>query len=164
MARRSSNSLLRDRRQSPRATGRCRALNGVSVHCEAVGFTLIEVVIGTAILALALGSTIAVISHSSVYQADLRLRAQSSQILQQRVEELRTMSWSEVTNAAPTFTSAAGTHQIFSGFVNISNYQSFGTTSTVVRATVTVVWTNRHSRITTNTITTLISNGGLNKM
>ena len=127
------------------------------------GFTLIEVMISAVIMAFVLVSTIAVISHASTYVADLRLRAQSSQILQQRIEELRAMNWAQVTICPTTFTNAADSNGTFSGFVNISSYQTFGTTATVVRATVTVTWINRHSRVVSNQLVTLISNGGINK-
>ena len=119
--------------------------------------------ISSVIMAFVLVSTIAVISHANTYVADLRLRARSSQVLQQRIEELRTMNWGQVTNVAPTFVNAADTNGTFQGFVNISSYQSFGSTTTVVRATATVTWTNRHGRVVTNLMSTLIGNGGLNK-
>jgi hypothetical protein len=62
-----------------------------------------------------------------------------------------------------TFSNAADTNGTFSGFVNISSYQSFGAAATVMQATVTVTWSNRHSRVVSNQLTTLISNGGINK-
>ena len=127
------------------------------------GFTLVEVMIASVIMAFVLVSTIAVVSHASVYLADLRLRVSSSQILQQRVEDLRAMNWAQVSACPTTFTSAADTNGTFSGFVNISPYQTFGGTTTVVLATVTVAWTNRHSHVVSNQLTTLISNGGINK-
>ena len=122
-----------------------------------------EVMLSSAIMAFALVSTIAVISHASTYIADLRLRARSSQILQQRVEELRAMNWTQVTSCPTTFTNPADSNGTFRGFVNISPYQTFSLSTTVVRATVTVTWTNRHDRPVTNQLTTLISNGGINK-
>lgn len=127
------------------------------------GFTLIEVMISSVIMAFVLVSTIAVVSHASAYVADLRLRVWSSQILQQRVEELRAMNWAQVSACPATFSNAADTNGTFSGFVNISSYQSFGAAATVMQATVTVTWTNRHSRVVSNQLTTLISNGGINK-
>jgi Tfp pilus assembly protein PilV len=127
------------------------------------GLTLIEVMISTVIMAFVLVSTIAVVSHASAYVADLRLRAQGSQVLQQRIEELRAMNWAQVINCPATFANAADSNGTFHGFVNISTYQTFGTTTTVVRATVTVTWINRHNRVVSNQLVTLISNGGINK-
>jgi len=134
-----------------------------SAHSSRAGFTILEVLISSTIMAFALVSTIAVISHSSVYLADLRMRSRGAQILQQRVEELRAMTWDSVTNAPATFTNNADTNKVFAGFVNISTYQTFGGTTTVVRATVSVTWTNRHGLVLTNRLTTLIGNQGLNK-
>ena len=114
-------------------------------------------------MAFVLVSTIAVLSHSTTYVADLRLRARSSQVLQQRMEELRTLNWEQITNCPPTFVNAADTNGTFAGKVIIDPYQYKGTTVTVVRATITVTWTNRHSRVVTNNLATLISQEGLNK-
>jgi prepilin-type N-terminal cleavage/methylation domain-containing protein len=127
------------------------------------GFTLIEVMISTVIMAFVLVSTMAVVSHASSYVADLRLRVQSSQILQQRVEDLRSMNWAQVSTCPTTFLNAADTNGTFSGYVNISTYHTFGAAVTVMQATVTVTWTNRHSCVVSNQLTTLISNGGINK-
>jgi prepilin-type N-terminal cleavage/methylation domain-containing protein len=127
------------------------------------GFTLVEVMIASVIMAFVLVSTIAVVSHASVYLADLRLRVSSSQILQQRVEDLRAMNWAQVSVCPTTFANAGDTNGTFSGFVNISPYQTFGAATTVMQATVTVTWTNRHNRVVSNQLTTLISNGGINK-
>jgi type II secretory pathway pseudopilin PulG len=127
------------------------------------GFTLMEVLLSSMIMAFVLVSTIAVLSHSSTYVADLRLRARSSQVLQQRLEELRTMNWEQVTNCPPKFVNSADANGVFAGQVIIDPYQYKDTTVTVVRATVLVTWTNRHSRVVTNNLATLISQEGLNK-
>jgi prepilin-type N-terminal cleavage/methylation domain-containing protein len=137
--------------------------NGPAGLAGEAGFTLVEVMISSVIMAFVLVSTMGVVSHASAYVADLRLRAWSSQILQQRVEDLRAMNWAQVSTCPTTFTNAADTNGTFSGFVNISPYQTFGTATTVMQATVTVTWINRHSRVVSNQLTTLISNGGINK-
>ena len=122
-----------------------------------------EVMIASVIMAFVLVSTMAVVSHASVYLADLRLRVSSSQILQQRVEDLRAMNWAQLSACPPTFTNGGDTNGTFSGFVIISSYQTFSGADTVMKATVTVTWTNRHSHLVSNQPTTLISNGGINK-
>jgi prepilin-type N-terminal cleavage/methylation domain-containing protein len=127
------------------------------------GFTLVEVMIASVIMAFVLVSTMAVVSHASVYLADLRLRVSSSQILQQRVEDLRAMNWAQLSTCPSIFTNGADTTGTFSGFVIISSYQTFSGADTVMKATVTVTWTNRHSHMVSNQLTTLISNGGINK-
>ena len=77
------------------------------------GFTLVEVMIASVIMAFVLVSTIAVVSHASVYLADLRLRVSSSQILQQRVEDLRAMNWTQVSACPTTFTSFTGKESLY---------------------------------------------------
>ena len=119
--------------------------------------------ISSVILGLVLGSTLIIISRSSKYLADLRVRARSSQVLQQRIEELRAMSWTQITNLPATFTSAIDTDKTYKKTLMLSDYQSANGTAVVVRVTAQVVWTNQRSAVMTNTLTTLISNGGLNK-
>lgn len=119
--------------------------------------------ISSVIMAFVLVSIMAVISRTSRYLTDLRIHARSSQVLQQRIEELRSMSWNQITNLPTTFTSSGDTNGTYGKTLNISNYESLGTTAIVVRATAAVTWTNRQRIVVTNTLTTLISNGGLNK-
>src|ERR1043165_2833498 len=127
------------------------------------GFTLMEVMISSMILAFVLVSITALISRTSRYLMDLRTHARSSQVLQQRIEELRAMSWTEITNLPTSFTSSADTNDTSGKTRTSATYQVQGSTVMVVQATATVTWTNRSNRIVTNTLTTLISNGGLNK-
>jgi Tfp pilus assembly protein PilV len=127
------------------------------------GFTLVEVMISGVILTFVIVTTIGVISHASTYLADLRLRARSSQILQQRVEQLRTLNWTQL-NAVPTmFTDPSDTNGTFAGSVSAAPYQSYNGTAAVLRVTLNVTWTNRHSLVVSNVVTTLIANGGINK-
>lgn len=130
---------------------------------QSAGFTLMEAMIAGVIMAFVLVSTIAVISRSNRYLMDLRTHARSSQVLQQRIEELRTMNWSQITNLPTTFTSSADPAGTFTKTLDIANYQLQDTTTTVVRATAVVTWTNRQGLVVTNALATLISKGGLNK-
>jgi len=134
-----------------------------SVRRRPAGFTLMEVMLSSMIMAFVIVSTVGVISHSTTYLADLRLRARSSQILQQRVEQLRTLNWTQLNAVPTTFTDASDTNGIFGGSVNLSSYQSYNGTTAVLTVTVGVTWTNRHSRVVSNSVTTLIGNGGINK-
>src|SRR5437879_6396423 len=123
-------------------------------------FTLAEVMLGSVLLAFVIVSSLAIISHCSAYLADLRLRSRGSQFLQQEVEQLRTKSWSQLQSFPTTFTDPADSNNVFRGFVTLSSYQSYGGTTTVLRATVSVTWINRHHLAMTNSLTTLTSNGG----
>jgi Tfp pilus assembly protein PilV len=128
------------------------------------GFTLVEVMISGVIMAFVLVSTIAVISHSANYVDDLRMRVRSSQVLQQSIEELRVMNWSNVVAASYVQHShVLESNKTFSSSITIDPYQSIGSTTIVVRASVMVTWTNRHERVVTNRLETLIGKDGMNK-
>ena len=140
-----------------------RAIRSRRRLAQAGGFTLMEAMIGSVILAFVICSIIAIISHCSLYVVDLRLRTRSSQVLQQKLEELRTKTWAQLQTYPPAFTDASDTNRTYAGKATVVFYQNFGATVTVMRATVSVTWTNRHSRIITNSLSTLIGNGGINK-
>jgi Tfp pilus assembly protein PilE len=126
------------------------------------GFTLMEAVISSMILSLAIATSLAIMSHSSNYINDIRLRSRSTQILQQKVEDLRLLNWSNVLATATTFTDPADTNNTYAGTVTMSTYQTYGGTATVKLVTVQATWTNSHRRVVTNSVATLISNNGLN--
>jgi prepilin-type N-terminal cleavage/methylation domain-containing protein len=127
------------------------------------GFTIIEAMIATMILGLVLGSVLAVTSQSARYLSDLRRTARSSQVLQQKVEDIRLLSWSDVQSLPTTITDPNDADGLYSGFITQAAYDTYNGQTTVTKLTVGVVWTNGNSRVMTNTLTTLVSNGGLNK-
>ncbi len=127
------------------------------------GFTLIEAMIATMILGLVLASVLAVVSHSTRYLSDLRRTARSSQILQQKVEDIRLLSWSELLALPSTFTDPSDADGLYAGTITQSAYDSYNGATTVMKLTLLVTWTNNNQRVMTNTLTTLVSNGGLNK-
>jgi prepilin-type N-terminal cleavage/methylation domain-containing protein len=127
------------------------------------GFTIIEAMIATMILGIVLGSVLAVTSQSARYLSDLRRTARSSQVLQQKVEDIRLLSWSDVQSLPATFTDPNDADGLYSGFITQAAYDTYNNQTTVIKLTVGVVWTNGNSRVMTNTLTTLVSNGGLNK-
>jgi Tfp pilus assembly protein PilV len=127
------------------------------------GFSLTEVMIAASILVMVIGSAMTIVSHTSVYLGDLRMRSRSTHITQQAMEELRTKTWSQIMSYPTTFTPSGETNGNYAGRVTIDPYEAYQGTTTVVRATVSVIWTNRHGLPMTNSLTTLISNYGLNK-
>jgi prepilin-type N-terminal cleavage/methylation domain-containing protein len=130
------------------------------------GFTILEAMVATVILGLALGSVVAVASQCLRYMTDIRRTARSSQILQQKMEDLRLLSWSQLTALTNTFSDPNDTNHIYAGRIVQSAYSSssYGTTTTVMNVTLTVTWTNQAAgRVLTNSLSTLMSNGGLNK-
>jgi hypothetical protein len=121
--------------------------------------------IATMILGFVLGSILAIVSQCSNYLRDIRRTARSSQVLQQRMEDLRLVTvYSNLqAQAGIAFSDPNDTNHIYAGRISESTYDSKGGTAIVTKVTLTVSWTNRTGRILTNTLTTLMSNGGLNK-
>jgi type II secretory pathway pseudopilin PulG len=127
------------------------------------GFTLLEAMIATMILGFVLASVLAVASQSFRYVADMRRTARSSQVLQQKVEDIRLLSWSDVNALPSTFTDPNDPTGFYKGTITKSAYDSYNGTTTVLKVTVSVTWTNNNKHVMTNALSTLVSNGGLNK-
>lgn len=126
------------------------------------GYTLVEVMISSVILSLAILSSMGVLSQCATYIADMRLRSRSAQVLQQQIENMRLLSWTSLQSLPSTFSDPTDTNNLYAGTISHSTYQSYGTTATVLRVTVQVTWTNMHDRVMTNSMTTLFSAGGIN--
>jgi Tfp pilus assembly protein PilV len=129
------------------------------------GFTLIEVMIASGIMLLVLGSVMALASRGYKYVGDMRRTARSSQVLQQKMEDIRLLTvWSTVwalNNS--TFTDTNVTGMTYKGQVLISSYDPPYPTSQVAKLTLMVTWTNSQSRVLTNRLTGLVCQNGLNK-
>jgi type II secretory pathway pseudopilin PulG len=128
------------------------------------GFTLMEAMIATSILGLVLGSVLAVVGECCRYLTDIRRTARASQVLQQEMETVRLMNWTQIQALPSAFSDPSDTNNIYAGTITRSSCDSYNGTTTVVKVTLQVTWTNRvANRVLTNTLSTLISNGGLNK-
>jgi len=127
------------------------------------GFTLLEAMIASIILGLALTSVIAVASQCMRYLTDIRRTARSSQVLQQKMEDIRLLSWSQLQVLPGTFTDPSDTNRVYAGTITQTAFDSYNGTTTMMKVTLTVTWTNQVYRALTNSLSTLVSNGGLNK-
>src|SRR5882724_3520803 len=127
------------------------------------GFTLAEAILATLILTFVLTSVLAVVSQCARYLTDIRRTARASQVLQQEMEYVRLLDWNALQSLTNQFTDPSDSKRIYAGTITTSAYSSFGTTTTVEEVTLTVTWTNQVNSILTNSLTTLVSNGGLNK-
>lgn len=124
------------------------------------GFTLLEAMLATVILAFALTSVLALLSHASRFVSDFRKTARSTQILQQKMEDIRLLSWSQLAAYTNSFVDTySGT---YSGTVAQSTFDTYNGTATVKTVTLTVTWKNQRGLSVTNTLTSLVSNGGIN--
>jgi Tfp pilus assembly protein PilV len=128
------------------------------------GFTITEVMIASVIMLFGLVSVMGVAAHCMRYMADIRRTARSSQVLQQKMEDIRIITdWNALTGLnGTTFTDPANPG-IYRGSVIQSNWDIYGGTTNVVMVTLTVTWTNQASHVMSNSLSTLICIGGLNK-
>src|SRR5437867_1029588 len=127
------------------------------------GFTLMEALVATMILGFALASILGVAGRSMRYLNDIRRTARSSQVLQQKMEDIRLLSWSQLQALPGTFTDPSDTNRVYAGTITQTAYDSYNGTTTMMKVTLTVTWTNQVYRVLTNSLSTLVSNGGLNK-
>src|SRR5947208_6006186 len=114
------------------------------------GFTLLEAMIASIILGLALTSVIAVASQCMRYLTDIRRTARSSQVLQQKMEDIRLLSWSQLQVLPATFTDPSDTNRVYAGTITQTAFDSYNGTTTMMKVTLTVTWTNQVYRVLTN--------------
>ncbi len=127
------------------------------------GFTLLEAMIAVMILGLVLAAVLATVSQSARYLTDIRRTARAGQVLQQEMEYIRLLDWNTLQSVTNKFTDPSDTAHLYAGKVTQTTYDTYGTTNTIVKVTLTVTWTNQVNRVLTNTLTSLVGNGGLNK-
>ncbi|HXI83085.1 MAG TPA: type II secretion system protein [Verrucomicrobiae bacterium] len=127
------------------------------------GFTLLEAMIAVMILGFVLASVLVTVSQSARYLTDIRRTARASQVLQQEMEYIRLLDWNTLQSVTNTFSDPSDTAHLYTGKVTQSAYDAYGTTNTIVKVTLTVSWTNQVNCVLTNTLTSLVGNGGLNK-
>src|SRR6266404_6326252 len=125
------------------------------------GFTLLEAMIAVMILGFVLASVLVTVSQSARYLTDIRRTARASQVLQQEMEYIRLLDWNTMQSVTNTFTDPSDTAHLYAGKITQAAYDTYGTTNTVVKVTLTVTWTNQVNRVLTNTLTSLVGNGGL---
>ena len=128
------------------------------------GYSLAEVMIASIIMALVLGSVMGIVGHCVRYLSDIRRSSRSSQVLQQEMENIRLMPWSQIQALPSTFSDPNDMSHLYSGTINTTAFDTYAGTTTVLAVTPTITWTNQSAnRVLTNTLTTLVCNGGLNK-
>lgn len=121
--------------------------------------------VASIILTLALGSVLGISGRCMRYIGDIRRSARASQILQQKMEDVRLMSWSQIQTLSNSFTDPTDITRVYKGniFTNEIDYYPSPGSTTLMRVTLMVSWTNQNNRLMTNQLSTLVSQGGLNK-
>ena len=117
------------------------------------------------ILILALVSVLALAARGFRYLNDMRRWARSSQILQQKMEDIRLVTvWTNLWALSnTTFTDSSLSGTTYRGHIAISSYNPPYPTDYVACVTLTVTWSNSTTRVLSNQMTSLVCNNGLNK-
>lgn len=132
--------------------------------CRQRGFTITEVAVVTVLLGILLSSILALVSHASRYLHDIRLTARSSQVLQQKMEDIRLLTWDSLTNYPSVWTNSESTYGTFVVRITTNRYSPASGATTVLQVTLSTTWTNFSTRqVATNRLTTLVTKGGLNQ-
>ena len=134
-------------------------------HTGKAGFTLIEGLLAAGILALALVSVLALASKGFRYIGDMRRYARSTQVLQQKMEDIRlTNIWSAVWSLnGQTFSDNTISGDSYKGIITVSSFNPPYPTDFVAQVTITVTWTNSSYCIVTNRLSSVICLNGLDK-
>ena len=118
------------------------------------GFTLIEVLIATAILVVALGGILSLVSHCYTLIETSRNGSKALNIAQRRFEEIRNMDFVDIIDPAklnPSFVIADPDGLNFTGTVSIQQLDSH-----LDRVTIDIGW-NQGARQITHSYTTAIA-------
>jgi Tfp pilus assembly protein PilV len=129
------------------------------------GFTLVEAMLASLILMLSLASVLALGARGFRYMGDMRRWARSSQVLQQKMEDIRLITtrtnvWA-LNNKTFSDASIAGTS--YRGTIAITPYSSGYPTDFMARVTLLVTWTNSTQQVVTNRLSSVVCKNGLNK-
>jgi hypothetical protein len=92
----------------------------------------------------------------------MRRTAQASQVLQRKMESLRTLSWSQLQSLPGTFTDPSDTAGLFAGTIGATTLDSYSGAPTLMLVTLNVTYTST-AKVVTTSLTTAFSKGGLNK-
>jgi hypothetical protein len=129
------------------------------------GFTIIEAMLASMILILSLVSVLALAARGFQYIGDMRKWARSSQVLQQRMEDIRLVTvWTNIWSLNDTtFKDTSISGMVYNGKIVISSYDPPYPTDYAARVSISINWTNSANKVLTNTMTSLLCKNGLNK-
>lgn len=130
---------------------------------RARGFTIIEVAIASAILALAIIGTLTMASQSFIVTQNVREFSRANQILQQKMEDIRLLSFSNVQGLSSSFTDPHDTTGKYAGSIYVENYRTNPSGSVVsVKVTLKVTWTARGGKQREASLVSVFTSSGLN--
>ena len=128
------------------------------------GFTLIEAMVASIILGVVLVSLLLLSSRCFHYLTDIRRTARATQVLQQKIEDIRLLSWSSLQTINTSFVdSNTVLNTVYTGNIFTNSYDTYAGTATVMQVTLRLTWRDRTDSTQTNYLSTLVANGGLNR-
>lgn len=117
------------------------------------------------VIGILVASILTTVTHGFGILSRSRETLRGNQILQQEVETIRTYTWSQMTNPAnfgATSISDGGlVYYVSKSVAPYTNSTAYGTNN-MRMLTVSIVWTNMTGDAITKSMTTLVSQGGLN--
>jgi Tfp pilus assembly protein PilV len=127
------------------------------------GFTLIEVAVAGSILVLAIIGTLTMASQSFIVTQNVREFSRANQILQQKMEDIRLLSFSNVQALPSTFSDPNDTAGFYTGTIAVDNYRNAPDGSVAaVKVTLKVGWTGRGGKSRSATLVSVFARSGLN--
>lgn len=127
---------------------------------ESHAFTLIDVVVAMGVLGIVLTSLFASFSFGFNVIKLSREELQATQILQEKLEEVRLYNWTNATQVNGTFTNQFGQMFFFGSISNSIPDTDAAYSNELRKITVTVNWTNNNTRYSRST-STYVSHYGL---
>lgn len=127
------------------------------------GFSLVEVMIAVMILGMVFAGVFAGMAQGFVMVENARDKTRASQILQSRMEELRSLAWDDIT-ALPASTPFTITTEFTDEFADrYSTLQEISTPKAGMRLIkLTVLWTDQNGIAQKRIYQTYFTEGGLN--
>lgn len=127
------------------------------------GVTLVEVMISVLILSFVTVGTLAMFAKCSLFAGSIKEHSIVNNGLNERMEEIRNMAFSAITNLGSSSTFTA------TGFTELSNPTGTVTVDDpftdddIKRVTVTVTWDTRQGRAMTKSMSAYVANSGINR-
>jgi|GEM_PF-1390491 len=126
-------------------------------------FAILENAIAAAILALVVVGILTITSHSFVMMQQTRDFSRANQILQQKMEDIRLLRFSDIQSLPSTFTDPNDTQNKFAGTITKTTYRtSLSGTAVSIKVTLSVTWMGRDGKQRNQTMTSVFSSTGLN--
>jgi Tfp pilus assembly protein PilV len=128
------------------------------------GFTILEVAIASTILVVSIIGVLLIASQSVLTLQTTREFSRANQILQQKMEDIRLLAFSDIQSLPSTFYDPSDTKHIYPGTITKQTYRTDGSGSVAaLEVTLSVTWKGRNGVARGQTLSTVFANGGLNE-